>query len=78
MKIIMIMAPLLFMFCGRSIASSLCCDRSNDCPVSNTDYFNEYAESPCHGFHLRDGIQAQITFMSQKEVRACLSFVLFL
>ena len=58
----------LFIFSGEINALRSCSDRSNDCPQSNSDYFNQYDESTCSGFHIRDGIQAQITFMNQEEV----------
>ena len=44
--------------------------RHNCSEVPN--YFNTYSKTNCKGIHVRDGLQAQITFMHQPEVSTLL------
>lgn len=67
MKVLLLVA-LITLF-GRSHSSASCTYRSNDCPSDIEEYFNQYGETNCSGFHIRDAIQAQITFMNQPGVR---------
>ena len=71
MKMIILTAlfSAIFLFTASGHASTTCVDRSNDCPSNNSEYFNSYSASGCSALHIRDAIQAQMTFMRQPEVK---------